>query len=86
MPRDDDPPDEWAEELAMDCQFRSLQRFIRENFGLYYPPADYAELRRENLRRTLTASRFTARPPANTATRPTTARPASGRATSPRTA
>ncbi len=41
----------------MDCQFRSPQRFIRENFGLYAPPADYAALRRENLKRTVAAAR-----------------------------
>lgn len=56
MARDDDPPSVWAEELARDCQFRSLQRFIRENFGLYAPPADYAALRRENLKRTHAAA------------------------------
>lgn len=34
----------------------SLQRFIRENFGLYSPPADYAALRRENLKRSAAAA------------------------------
>lgn len=55
--RDDDPPEHWADACAMDCQFRSPQRFIRENFGLYAPPADYAALRRENLKRTVAAAR-----------------------------
>jgi hypothetical protein len=31
--------------------------FIRDNFGLYAPPADYAALRAENLRRTKAAEK-----------------------------
>jgi hypothetical protein len=33
-------------------QCPSVRDFIRENFGLYSPPADYKALRAENLRRT----------------------------------
>lgn len=50
----DDPPD-WADEIAREFSHASLQRFIRDNFGLYAPPADYRALRIENLRRTAKA-------------------------------
>jgi hypothetical protein len=46
-----------AEEIARECASCSLQRFIRENFGLYSPPADYAALRAENLRRSKAAQK-----------------------------
>lgn len=55
---DDDPPTPWTVEgIAHDCLQSSFQRFIRENFGLYRPPADYVALRRENLKRTAAANR-----------------------------
>jgi hypothetical protein len=51
------PPDldeEWRELLLNTA---GVQAFIRENFGLYAPPADYAALRAENLRRTKAAEK-----------------------------
>jgi hypothetical protein len=54
--RDEDRPTE-ADELARECVYYSVQRFIRDNFGLYAPPADYAALRAENLRRTRAAQK-----------------------------
>lgn len=47
----DDPPD-WADEIAREFSHASLQRFVRDNFGLYHPPGDYKAIRAENLRRT----------------------------------
>jgi hypothetical protein len=52
-PLDKLPADE-REELA---RVTGLQDFIRDNFGLYAPPADYAALRAENLRRTRAAEK-----------------------------
>jgi hypothetical protein len=52
-----DVPREWAERLAKECGFTSVQNFIRENFGLYHPPADYKALRAENLRRSKAAEK-----------------------------
>jgi hypothetical protein len=52
-PLDKLPADE-REELA---RVTGLQDFIRDNFGLYAPPADYAALRAENLRRTKAAEK-----------------------------
>jgi len=46
-----------AYEIAAECLQCSFQRFIRENYGLYAPPADYAALRRENVKRTAAANR-----------------------------
>lgn len=39
--------------VAVLIQSASVRDFIRDNFGLYSPPGDYAALRRENLRRSL---------------------------------
>jgi hypothetical protein len=63
--RDDDlePVRRWtAEEIARECGADALQSFIRKNFGLYHPPADYVALRAENLRR----SKFQRPVPAST--------------------
>jgi len=47
------PPELPAEEVWNEMLVRtSVRDFIRENFGLYSPPADYKALRAENLRRT----------------------------------
>lgn len=40
--------------LAVACPC-SVRDFIRDNFGLYAPPADYRALREENLKRTAKA-------------------------------
>jgi hypothetical protein len=53
--------DRAAEELARECESVSLQRFIRENFGLYHPPGDYKALRAENLRRAKNPGQLTRR-------------------------
>lgn len=55
---------EWtADEIARDCFCSALQRFIRENFGLYSPPGDYRALRLENLKRaSAAANRASLRP------------------------
>ena len=61
---DDDPLAPFtASELARECACVSLQRFIRDNFGLYAPPGDYAALRRENLRRASDPHHLTAGTP-----------------------
>jgi hypothetical protein len=44
------------EEEVPDCP-PSVRDFIRENFGLYHPPADYKALRAENLRRSKAAEK-----------------------------
>ncbi len=49
----EDSPPAFVREIVRECSAVSLQRFIRDNFGLYSPPGDYAALRRENLRRSL---------------------------------
>jgi hypothetical protein len=51
-----------ADEIIRECACVSLQRFIRDNFGLYRPPGDYAALRRENLRRSLDPKRISQGP------------------------
>ena len=61
----DDPEDAplpQALEVIRECTATNLQRFIRENFGLYSPPGDYAALRRENLRRSQDPKRISRRP------------------------
>jgi hypothetical protein len=58
----DDAPPSLAREIVRECAITSLQRFIRDNFGLYAPPGDYLALRRENLRRSLDPSRISRRP------------------------
>ncbi len=61
-----DDPDEVSEpltnEIVRECVAVSVQRFLRDNFGLYSPPGDYAALRRENLRRSLDPSAISRRP------------------------
>lgn len=55
---DDDPLQPWSvESIAYECLQSSFQRFIRENYGLYAPRADYAAIRRENMKRTARANR-----------------------------
>jgi hypothetical protein len=55
---DDEPMHPWTvESIAHECLQSSFQRFIRDNYGLWHPPADYAALRRENLKRTAAANR-----------------------------
>ena len=44
---DDLPPDE----RDLFQRASGFQKFVRENFGLYSPPADYKAIRAENLRR-----------------------------------
>ena len=44
-----------AAELLALTQPPSVRDFIRDNFGLYAPPADYRALREENLKRTAKA-------------------------------
>lgn len=58
----DDPQPLLAREIIRECAATSLQRFIRDNFGLYAPPGDYRSLRRENLRRSLDPSSISRRP------------------------
>lgn len=48
---------ELAREVALEFIQSSFQRFIRDNYGLYSPPADYAAIRRENMKRTAAANR-----------------------------
>lgn len=62
MIEDPDDPPLLAREIVRECSATSLQRFIRENFGLYSPPGDYVALRRENLRRSLDPLRISRRP------------------------
>jgi hypothetical protein len=58
MDKRDLPPDMPVEEVWQEMLDRiSVQRYIRENFGLYSPPADYAALRAENLRRSKAAQK-----------------------------
>jgi hypothetical protein len=47
--------DEDTLNLLQQCP--SVRDFIRDNYGLYRPPADYAALRAENLRRTKAAQK-----------------------------
>ena len=58
----DDAPPPLALEIVRECACISLQRFIRDNFGLYRPPGDYLALRRENLRRSLDPFSISRRP------------------------
>jgi hypothetical protein len=51
-----------AEEIARECFSTAIQRFIRDNYGLWHPPADYAALRRENMKRTAAANRASLTP------------------------
>jgi hypothetical protein len=52
------PPELPAEEVWDEMLVRtSVRDHIRDNFGLYAPPADYAALRAENLRRTKAAEK-----------------------------
>jgi hypothetical protein len=52
------PPELQDDDLAsLLQQCPSVRDFIRENFGLYSPPADYAALRAENLRRSKAAQK-----------------------------
>ena len=39
--------------VAVLIQPANLRDFIRDNFGLWHPPGDYAALRRENLCRSV---------------------------------
>lgn len=48
--------------VALLNQPPSLRDFIRDNFGLYSPPGDYAALRRENIRRSLDPFALSRRP------------------------
>ena len=58
MDRLDLPPELPAEEVWSELLDRTTVRdFIKDNFGLYAPPADYAALRAENLRRTRAAQK-----------------------------
>lgn len=50
---DPDEPPILAREIVMECTAINLQRFIKDNFGLYSPPGDYRALRAENMRRSL---------------------------------
>jgi hypothetical protein len=45
---DDIPPElhDWLHNVI------GYRDFVRENFGRYYPPADYKAIRADNLRRT----------------------------------
>jgi hypothetical protein len=51
-----DETPQWVNEIARECSATNLQRFIRDNFGLYQPPGDHRALREENLRRTAAAA------------------------------
>ncbi len=55
MDKTDLPPEVLPEEVWLELMGSTgLQRFIRENFGLYQPPdIDYQAIRAENIRRTL---------------------------------
>jgi hypothetical protein len=58
MDKFDLPPELPAEEVWPELLVRtSVRDFIRENFGLYHPPADYKALRAENLRRSKAAEK-----------------------------
>jgi hypothetical protein len=50
------PDDESGERELLD-RTSGVQDFIRKNFGLYHPPADYKAIRAENLRRTQRAEK-----------------------------
>lgn len=61
MNDDPDEPSPLAVEIVREVAGVTLQRFIRENFGLYHPPGDYRAIRAENLRRTASPSEITRR-------------------------